>query len=343
MAAELAVSNVVAQPEDPILFEANPSYSMFPVKFESLWKLYKLASDSYWTAEEIDISGDVAAWDKLSEGERGLLLSTLAFFASADSIVNMNLAANFMDTVAPQEAKAFYAFQMAMETVHSEVYSLLIDTYVRDPVKKDELFNAVNTMPIITKKIDWAKRWLDPEANSFARRLFAFAIFEGVYFQGSFMTIFYLKHRGFVLPGLFFSNELISRDEALHTEFATTLHGLLQPENQLSESDAGTMLREAVLLEIEFITEALPCTLLGINAASMVTYIQFVGDRLLKQMGFAPIFGATNPFPWMNLISLESKVNFFESRNDKYSRANVHKTDTTRPGDASTESDEEDF
>ena len=324
---------------DPILFEATPSYSMFPVKFEPLWKLYKLASDSYWTAEEIDLGSDLTAWKKLTDAERGLLSSTLAFFASADSIVNMNLAANFMDQVAPQEAKAFYAFQMAMESVHSEVYSLLIDTYVKDPQAKDDLFNAVNTMPIISKKIEWAKKWLDPEANSFAKRLFAFAIFEGVYFQGSFMTIFYLKHRGFVLPGLFFSNELISRDEALHTEFATTLHGLLQPENQISERDAQTMMREAVLLEIEFITEALPCTLLGINSAAMITYIQFVGDRLMAQMGFDPVFGAQNPFPWMNLISMDSKVNFFESRNDKYSRANVHRSAPEAPGPAPEDDD----
>jgi ribonucleotide reductase beta subunit family protein with ferritin-like domain len=319
---------------DPILFDEDPSYSLFPVKFEPLWRLYKLASDSYWTAEEIDFAGDVSAWEKLSVGERTLLSSTLAFFACSDAIVNENLCVNFMRDVAPQEAKCFYAFQMAMESVHSEVYSLLIDTYIKDPAKKAALFDAIHTVPVIAKKAAWAKRWLNSDAASFAQRLFAFAIFEGVYFQGSFATIYYMKHKGHVLPGLFFANALIARDEGLHTEFATALHGLLQPENRLDEGVAVQMIREAVELEIEFVTVALPCTMLGMSAASMSDYIKFVSDRLMMQMGFQPVFKVPNPLPWTTMIGLDSKVNFFEARNDQYSRANLHKNEISRPSAA---------
>jgi len=328
--------------DDAILHDPSPSYSLFPVKHEPLWQLYKRASDAYWTAEEIDLSGDVAAWDKLTDGERGLLSATLAFFACSDALVNENICANFMNEVAPQEAKCFYAFQLAMESVHSEVYSLLIDTLVREPVKKAALFDAIHTVPVIAKKADWARRWSAGDAP-FCQRLFAFAIFEGVFFQGSFAAIFYLKSKGIVMPGLHHSNALISRDEALHTEFATTLHGLLQQCNQIPETTAAAMLREALLLEQEFVTEALPCTLLGMSAASMVQYLQFVGDRLMQQMGFRPVFGATNPYPFMTLATLDSKVNFFESRVAEYSRANLHKTDLSRGAGASGDAgDDED-
>lgn len=327
---------------DPILHDSDPSYSLFPVKFEPLWRLYKLAADSYWTAEEIDLSGDVAAWEKLTDGERGLLSSTLAFFACSDALVNENICAHFMNEVAPQEAKCFYAFQLAMESVHSEVYSLLIETLVRDQGKKDALFDAIHTVPVIGKKAEWAQKWSSGDAP-FCQRLFAFAIFEGVFFQGSFAAIFYLKSKGIVMPGLHHSNALISRDEALHTEFATTLHGLLQPDNQIDEATAASMLREALSLEQEFVTEALPCTLLGMSAASMVQYLQFVGDRLMQQMGFAAVYGATNPFAFMTLAGLDSKVNFFESRVAEYSRANLHKNDVTRPGSAESEEDDQDF
>lgn len=330
---------------DPILHDPSPSYSMFPVKFQPLWRLYKQASDAYWTAEEIDLSQDAAEWDKLADGERDLLSATLAFFACSDAIVNENICGNFMTEVAPQEARAFYAFQMAMETVHSEVYSLLIDTLIRDPEKKAALFDAIHTVPVIAKKAAWAKRWMDQSAP-FAQRLFAFAIMEGVFFQGSFASIFYLKSKGVVMPGLAFSNSLISRDEALHTEFATTLHGLLRPENRLDEDTAAAMLREALLLEQEFVTVALPCTLLGMSASSMIQYLQFVGDRLLRQMGFKAVYGAANPFPFMTLIALDSKVNFFESRVAEYSRANIHKTTSSRPSmaaSAAAEPAEDDF
>jgi len=325
---------------DPILHDDSPSYSLFPVKHLELWELYKRASDSYWTAEEIDLSGDLAAWEKLTDGERGLLSSTLAFFAASDALVMKNISCNFMDEVAPQEAKCFYAFQLAMEAVHSEVYSLLIDTYVRDAAKKAALFDAIHTVPVIGKKAAFALKYLDA-SMPFATRLFAFAIFEGVFFQGSFASIFFLKSRGLVLPGLFHSNALISKDEALHTEFAVTLHGLLRPENRIPEALAGKMLREALAIEEEFVTVAIPCGLLGMSAASMIQFLQYVADRLLKQMGFSPIYGVQNGLPFMANISLETKVNFFEARVAEYSRANVYKADAGRT--AGEDPDDDDF
>ncbi len=333
---------------DPILHDPAPSFSLFPIKYEPLWRLYKLASDSYWTAEEINLSGDVEAWDKLTDAERGLLSATLAFFACSDALVNANIGDNFMHEVAPQEAKCFYAFQLAIESVHSEVYSLLIDTLVRDPAQKAALFDAIHGVPAIAEKAAWAQRWAgkahdggtgNASGVSFGQRLFAFAIFEGVFFQGSFAAIFFLKSRGIVMPGLHHSNALISRDEALHTEFATTLHGLLRPENRVTEETAADMLRQAIALEREFVTVALPCTVLGMTAASMVQYLQFVGDRLMQQMGFRAVYHAKNPFPFMTLASLESKANFFETRVAEYSRANLHKTGVSRPG--AVEADED--
>lgn len=309
--------------QDPVLYDPSPSFSMFPVKYPELWRLYKLAADSYWTAEEIDLSQDIVAWEKLNDGERRVLSATLAFFSSSDSIVNDNLACNFMAEVALQEAKAFYAFQMAMETVHAETYGLLIDTYIRDKAERERLFNAVNTIPIIGKKAAWAQKWIHSDAP-FCQRLFAFLLLEGCFFQGSFATIFFLKERGINMPGLFFSNELISRDESLHAQFAVELHNTLQPENRISEETALKILEEAVELEIEFVTDALPTAILGMNAASMATYIKFTADRILKQLGFKAHYGVINPFNFMNRIGLSNKSSFFEARVAEYARANIY-------------------
>jgi len=305
--------------EDPLLKENPQRWVMFPIKYPEVWEMYKKHEASFWTAEEIDLSQDQKDWEKLTESEQHFVKHVLAFFAASDGIVNENLADNFTTEIQIPEARAFYGFQMAMENIHSETYSLLIEQYIKDPVEKDQLFDAIHTMPAVREKATWAVQWMNEE-NSFAERLVAFAAVEGILFSGSFCAIYWLKKRG-MMPGLTFSNELISRDEGLHAEFACLLYSLLQ--NQLPEDVVHDIIRGAVEVEKVFICEALSCDLIGMNSDLMSRYIEFVADRLLTALGHSKIFGATNPFDWMELISLQGKTNFFEKRVGEYQKAGV--------------------
>jgi len=304
---------------DPLLKENSRRWVMFPIQYPEVWEMYKKHEASFWTAEEIDLSQDQKDWDKLTEPEQHFVKHVLAFFAASDGIVNENLADNFATEIQIPEARAFYGFQMAMENIHSETYSLLIEQYIKDPVEKDQLFDAIHTMPAVREKATWAVQWMNGE-NSFAERLVAFAAVEGILFSGSFCAIYWLKKRG-LMPGLAFSNELISRDEGLHAEFACLLYGLLQ--HQLPEDVVHEMIRGAVDVERKFICEALSCDLIGMNSDLMSRYIEFVADRLLTDLGHSKLFGATNPFDWMELISLQGKTNFFEKRVGEYQKAGV--------------------
>merc|ERR1719282_795227 len=282
--------------------------------------MYKKHEASFWTAEEIDLSSDGKDWELLADTEKHFVKHVLAFFAASDGIVLENLASQFSTEVQLPEARAFYGFQMAMENIHSETYSLLIEQYIRDPAEKEQVFDAIHTMPPIKEKAEWAVQWLNPEKNSFAERVIAFAAVEGILFSGSFCAIYWLKKRG-LMPGLTFSNELISRDEGLHTEFACVLYGKLQ--NRLPEDVVHDIIRGAVEAERIFICEALSCDLSGMNNDLMTRYIEFVADRLLTASGHSKLFGASNPFDWMELISLQGKTNFFEKRVGEYQKAGV--------------------
>jgi len=304
---------------EPILKPDDSRHVMFPIKYNDIWDMYKRAVDCFWVAQEVDLSKDLNDWDKLSEDEKKFVSMVLAFFAASDGVVMENLGARFMNEVQVSEARAFYGFQIAMENIHSEVYSLLIDTYIRDGVEKDRLFNAVQHFPCISKKADWGKKYISDKRSSFATRLVAFSAVEGILFSSSFCCIYWLKKRG-LLPGLTFSNELISRDEALHTEFAILLYSKLQ--KKLPKKRIHEIIKEAVEIEKEFITEAIPCRLIGMNAKLMCQYIEFVGDRLSVQLGYDKIYNSSNPFDFMELISIESKVNFFERTNAEYALAN---------------------
>ncbi len=302
---------------EPILLENPSRFTIFPLRYHSLWELYKNAQMSNWTAEEIDLSGDMDDWLALKDGERHFISHILAFFAASDGIVFENISVNFAREVQIPEARSFYAYQEHNEMVHGETYSKLIDKYIQDPVEKDRLFRAVETIPCVGSKADWALQWFDNH-NSFATRLVAFACVEGIFFSGSFCAIFWLKKRG-LMPGLSFSNELISRDEGLHQEFAVALyHHLRVPA---SEEVIHTIVQEAVKIEKAFVTEALPVKLIGMDSVKMSQYIEFVADRLLKQLKCAPIWGSQNPFDFMENISLSGKSNFFEKRVGDYSRA----------------------
>jgi ribonucleoside-diphosphate reductase subunit M2 len=300
------------------------TYTMFPIQNQSIWNMYKKQIDCFWRVEEVDLSSDIESWNQLSEQERHYISMILAFFASSDGIVLENLALRFMMDVKLSEARAFYGFQIAMENIHSEMYSLLIDTYIKDPEYKLSLFHAMETFPCITKKTNWALKWITNNA-SFPTRLVAFACIEGIFFSGAFCSIYWLKSRG-LMPGLTFSNELISRDEALHTEFAILLY---KQETPLSVDTFTHIVKDAVEIEKEFINDVLQCRLIGMNAASMSTYIEFVADRLCIQMGYSPIYNAVNPFSFMELISLEGKTNFFEKRVGEYALADTTKTTST--------------
>jgi ribonucleotide reductase beta subunit family protein with ferritin-like domain len=300
------------------------TYTMFPIQNQQIWNMYKKQVDCFWRVEEVDLSSDIESWNKLNEQERHYICMILAFFASSDGIVLENLASRFMMDVKLSEARAFYGFQIAMENIHSEMYSLLIDTYIKDPAYKLTLFQAMETFPCIEKKTKWALKWIH-HPSSFATRLVAFACIEGIFFSGAFCSIYWLKSRG-IMHGLTFSNELISRDEALHTEFAILLYKL---EPALSSSVFYEIIKEAVEIEKEFINDALQCRLIGMNAQSMSTYIEFVADRLSIQMGYSAIYNAVNPFSFMELISLEGKTNFFEKRVGEYSLADNSKPTTT--------------
>lgn len=299
-------------------------YVMFPVQHEDIWKMYKKQVDCFWRAEEIDLSKDLVHWSRLTPDEQYFISMVLAFFAASDGIVMENLATRFMGDVQISEARAFYGFQIAMETIHSEMYSILIETYISDKVQKNKLFRAIETCPSITKKADWARRWIgyateDKSSEMFATRLVAFACVEGIFFSSSFAAIYWIKKRG-IMPGLTLSNEFISRDEALHTEFAILLYSKLQ--QKLEKTRIAEIVREAVEIEKEFITESLPCRLIGMNAKLMSQYIEFVGDRLCIQLGIDKLYNSQNPFDFMELISLESKSNFFERTVSEYAMAN---------------------
>lgn len=296
-------------------------YTMFPIQDMDAWTMYKKQVDCFWRVEEVDLSKDIVHWKQLTESEQHFISMILAFFASSDGIVLENLALRFMADVQSSEARAFYGFQIAMENIHSEMYSVLIDTYVEQS-KKSSLFRAIETFPCIQKKAEWALKWIG-DSSSFAKRLVGFACVEGIFFSGAFCSIYWMKKRG-LMPGLTFSNELISRDESMHTDFAVLLYKRQEP---LSQEVLHSIVKEAVSIEKEFIVDSLPCKLIGMNSESMSQYIEFVADRLCTQLGYPKIYQSTNPFSWMEMISLEGKTNFFEKRVGEYALANTVKTD----------------
>ena len=309
---------------EPLLAPDDNRFVMFPIKYEDIWDMYKKQVECFWRAEEIDLSKDLNSWESLHQDERYFISMILAFFAASDGIVLENLASRFMNDVQVSEARAFYGFQIAMENIHSETYSNLIETYIKDKEEKSKLFNAIENFPCIKKKSDWAQKWIHDNRSSFATRLVAFACVEGIFFSGAFCSIYWLKKRG-LMPGLTFSNELISRDEALHCEFAVLLYSKLL--KKIDKARIHEIIKEAVEIEIEFICESLPCKLIGMNSDLMTQYIKFVADRLVVQLGYKKIYNVANPFDFMELISLEGKTNMFERKIAEYSLAN--KTQTT--------------
>jgi len=305
---------------EPILAVNKDRTSLFPIQYQDVWQFYKKAKASFWTVEEVELSKDLADWEKLKDGERHFISYVLAFFAASDGIVNENLVERFSQEVQIPEARCFYGFQIMIENIHSEMYSLLIDTYIKDSTQRDFLFNALDNIPCIKRKADWALRWIESKETTFAERLVAFAAVEGIFFSGSFAAIFWLKKRG-KMTGLTFSNELISRDEGMHCDFACLLFKHL--ENKPSQSTVYDIIKEAVAIEQEFLTDALPVALIGMNATLMCRYIEFVADRLLGELGLPKIWNAANPFDFMDLISMEGKINFFERKVGEYQKAGV--------------------
>jgi len=309
---------------EPILQESKDRYVMFPIQNDGIWNMYKKQIDCFWRVEEVDLSKDLNDWKQLNEDEQYFIKMIIAFFASSDGIVLENLGLRFMKEVQLSEARAFYGFQIAMENIHSEMYSLLIDTYIKKKEEKDNLFHSLETFPAIKKKGDWAIKWIQDEESSFSTRLVAFACVEGIFFSGAFCSIYWLKQRG-LMPGLTFSNELISRDEALHTEFAILLFNNLSEKPKREKIER--IVKEAVDIEKEFICSSLPCKLISMNSKSMSEYIEFVADRLLLQLGCKKVYNTLNPFDFMELISIEGKTNFFEKRVGEYALANKEKND----------------
>jgi len=309
---------------EPLLTPDANRFVMFPIKDQSIWQMYKKQIDCFWRAEEIDLSKDQAHWESLSAEERYFISMILAFFAASDGIVLENLATRFMGDVQLAEARAFYGFQIAMESIHSECYSMLIESYVKNSAEKEKLFTAIEHFPCIKKKAQWAQKWIHDNRSSFSTRLIAFACVEGIFFSGAFCSIYWLKKRG-LMPGRTFSNELISRDEELHTEFAVLLYNKLVKKT--SKVRFLEIIKEAVEIETEFICEALPCRLIGMNSTLMTQYIQFMADRLSVQLGYDKIYNVANPFDFMELISLEGKTNFFEKTVSEYALANKVKDD----------------
>ena len=306
-----------------LLSEEEKRYVIFPVQQEPIWQMYKKAVSSFWTPEEIDLSKDMDDYTKLKDEEQHFIKNVLAFFAASDGIVNENLVERFCNEVQVLEAKFFYGFQVAIENIHSETYSLLIDTYIKDTLEKDRLLNAIETIPSVKKKAEWALKWISDDTSSFGKRVIAFAAVEGIFFSGSFCSIFWLKKRG-LMPGLSFSNELISRDEGLHTEFAVLMYSMLKEKPD--ETTVKEIIQEAVTIEKEFITESLPCSLIGMNKNLMGQYIEYVADRLLQMLKIGPVYKTQNPFEWMELISVQGKTNFFEKRVGEYAnKANPNK------------------
>jgi ribonucleoside-diphosphate reductase subunit M2 len=304
---------------EPLLAPDDNRFVMFPIQHDDIWKMHQKQVDCFWRPEEIDLTKDLVIWESLNADEKMFISMILAFFAASDGIVLENLASRFMRDVQLSEARAFYGFQIAMENIHSHTYSLLIETYIKDKEEKGKLFNAIENFPCIKKKADWAVKWINDKRSSFYTRLIAFACIEGIFFSGAFCSIYWLKKRG-LMPGLTFSNELISRDEALHTEFAIMLYNKMQ--KKYSKQKVHEIIKEAVEIEKEFICEALPCRLIGMNSKLMSQYIEFVADRLCLQLGYDKIYNSNNPFDFMELISVETKVNFFERTNSEYALAN---------------------
>lgn len=310
---------------EPILQENKNRFVIFPIKHHDIWEWYKKMEASFWTAEEIDLHQDLTDWNnKLNDDERYFIKHILAFFAASDGIVNENLAENFVNEVQYAEAKFFYGFQIMMENIHSETYSLLIDTYVKDEAEKAELFNALEVFPAIAKKAEWALKWI--ESDSFAERLIAFAAVEGIFFSGAFCSIYWLKKRG-LMPGLTFSNELISRDEGVHCDFAVHLHNH-HLVNKVPKDRIKEIIVDALDIERQFVTESLPVSLIGMNAGLMTQYLEFVADRLLVELGCERVYGSANPFDFMDMISLQGKTNFFEKRVAEYQKSGVMNTDS---------------
>ena len=310
---------------EPILQENKNRFVIFPIKHHDIWEWYKKMEASFWSAEEIDLHPDLTDWNnKLSDDERYFIKHILAFFAASDGIVNENLAENFVNEVQYAEAKFFYGFQIMMENIHSETYSLLIDTYVKDEAEKAELFNALEVFPAIKKKAEWALKWI--ESDSFAERLIAFAAVEGIFFSGAFCSIYWLKKRG-LMPGLTFSNELISRDEGVHCDFAVHLHNH-HLVNKVPKERIKEIIVDALDIEREFVTESLPVSLIGMNAGLMTQYLEFVADRLLVELECDRVYGSANPFDFMDMISLQGKTNFFEKRVAEYQKSGVMNTDS---------------
>ncbi|XP_055919721.1 ribonucleoside-diphosphate reductase subunit M2 [Eupeodes corollae] len=319
-----SLANKEAAPFDPQLeplLRENPRrFVIFPIQYQDIWEMYKKAEASFWTVEEVDLSKDTTDWENLTSGERHFISHVLAFFAASDGIVNENLVERFSQEVQVTEARCFYGFQIAMENVHSEMYSILIDTYIRDPKERDYLFNAIETLPCVKKKADWAMAWISSKSANFGERIIAFAAVEGIFFSGSFASIFWLKKRG-LMPGLTFSNELISRDEGLHCDFACLMfrHLVQKP----SKERVIEIISEAVKIEQEFLTDALPVNLIGMNCELMSQYIEFVADRLLRELEVGNVYNTPNPFSFMELISLEGKTNFFEKKVGEYQKWGV--------------------
>lgn len=305
---------------EPLLTESKNRYVMFPVEYPDIFEMYKNHVSTYWTADELNFQQDLIDLEKMSSNEKHFINHVLAFFAASDGIVSENLSERFSKDIPKAEVRAFYAFQNAMEQVHSESYSLLIDTYVKDPFEKDALFNAVTNFPAIKEKAEWCQNWISDTTSSFSQRLVAFAIVEGLFFSASFCAIFWMRERG-LLPGLSFANQLISRDEGLHTQFACLLYSKL--ENKLDVSVIYEMFKDAVRIEIQFITESIPCAMIGMNSDLMKQYIMFVADYNIRMLGYEPLYNISNPFSFMEFAALEGKTNFFEKRVSEYAKAGI--------------------
>jgi len=319
LSLESSKVKLVEHHPEPLLIENPNRFVLFPIKHDDVWQMYKQAEASFWTAEEVDLSEDMDHWNNLSNDERHFISHILAFFAASDGIVNENLAFRFSNEIQIPEARCFYGFQIAIENIHSEMYSLLIDTYISDSYEKQRLFNALETVPCVRQKADWAMRWIN-DSDSFAERLIGFACVEGIFFSSSFCSIYWLKKRG-LMPGLTFSNELIARDEGMHTDFACLIYRKLN--NRLSADRVRQIVMEAVTIEKEFVTDALPVELIGMNSRLMCQYVEFCADRLLIELGVEKVYGSSNPFAFMEHISLQNKTNFFEARVGAYQKAGV--------------------
>ena len=306
--------------EEPLLKKNNKRFVLFPIMHNDLYQMYKKAESSFWTVSEIDLAKDLSDWENLSEDEQHFIKNVIGFFAGSDGIVMENLALRFMNEIQVPEARAFYSYQIFNESIHSETYSLLIDTYIKDNEEKEKIFNSIENIPSVAKKASWAYKWIENKEASFATRLIGFAIVEGVFFSGSFCAIYWIKKRG-LMPGLTFSNELISKDEGMHCEFATLLYSKIQ--NKLDESMVHQIFKEAVDIEKEFIVDSIPCAMIGMNSNLMKQYIEFVSDRLLVQLGYKRIWNVENPFDFMEMISLRPKSNFFEVRVGEYAKSKI--------------------